>query len=291
MCKSVNIFFKMSIIEKAKQYSLICKIGVYLSIVYYDFICDSFLLLKVKLRMLGLLHEKKYAPIRSLKNIHHGERCFIVATGPSLTFEDLHKLKGEFVFGVNSLVKILDKLEFIPNYLGIQDELVYKKIGDMIEECQVKHVFMTDKLYHKYCKRKDGERYIIFPKYNCRHSSHGEMRPLTSGFSNDPSIVVYDGYSITYSLLQIAVYMGFSEIYLLGCDCSYDVNGGKQHFVESGHFDKQAATVGERMIYAFGVAKRYLDEHKPDVKVYNSTRGGMLEVFPRMTLEEVFASQ
>lgn len=277
----------MKLIEKAKQCTPIYKIGMILLIICYDFIFDWYLLLKVKLRKKGFLHEKKFDPIKKLKDTHKGERCFIVATGPSLTFDDLNKLKGEFVMGVNSLVKVLNQMEYVPNYLGIQDELVYGKIGDLIENCKVEHIFMTDVLYKKLCKNKDRNRYILYPKYNCRHSLHGDKRPLSSGFSEDPSIVVYDGYSITYSLLQIAVYMGFTEIYLLGCDCSYDVKSGKHHFVESGFFDKTASTVGERMIYAYTVAKKWLDENRPDIKVFNSTRGGMLEVFPRKTLDKL----
>ena len=84
-------------------------------------------------------------------------------------------------------------------------------------------------------------------------------------------------------MLQIAIYMGFKEIYLLGNDCSYSTD--KQHFIESGHYDKQAETVGERMIFAFKIAKKYAD--KNGIKIYNATRGGMLEVFDRVDLNVV----
>lgn len=81
--------------------------------------------------------------------------------------------------------------------------------------------------------------------------------------------------------------MGFTEIYLLGCDCSYDVKGGKRHFIESGHFDKHADSTGERMIYAYHIAKEWLDKNHPDIHVYNIIRGGMLNVFPRKRIEDV----
>ena len=35
----------------------------------------------------------KYSRVKSLKGIHAGKKCFIVATGPSLTIEDLNLLK------------------------------------------------------------------------------------------------------------------------------------------------------------------------------------------------------
>ena len=278
-----------SIIERIKSNAFLFKFGKIVNIILYDYILDSFELLIIKLRKRGILSSKKFSPIKKLKNSHKGERCFIVATGPSLTIDDLNKLKGEFVIGVNSIVKILDQLEYLPQYIGIQDSLVYDKIGNLIETCNVKHIILTDKLY-KTLKKPETGRYIQFPLYSCRHAIHGEMMPLSSGFSEDVSNIVYSGYSITYSMLQFAVYLGFTEIHLLGCDCSYDTTGGKQHFVESGHFDKYADTVGERMIYAYTVADKWLKENRPEVKVYNATRGGMLEVFPRKTLDEVFGN-
>lgn len=271
--------------------SFLYPVGVYIKMLYKNFIYDFYLKSKMQLRRKGILHETKFDSLRKLKNSNKGKRCFIVATGPSLTFEDLRQLKGETVIGVNSLVKVLDNLDYVPDYLGIQDGGVYEKIGPLIEKCKVPNIFITDVLYARKCNSKDDQKYILYPKYNCRHSSHSNRRPLSSGFSEDPSIVVYDGYSITYSMLQIAVYMGFSEIYLLGCDCSYDVSSEKQHFVESGYYDKIADTVGERMIYAYTVAKEWLDKNRPDVKVFNATRGGMLEVFPRKTLDELFYNE
>ena len=66
------------------------------------------------LRKKGISPSKKYEYIKSMKNTHVGERCFVVATGPSLTFEDLNALKDEFCFGMNSCVLALDKTEWTP---------------------------------------------------------------------------------------------------------------------------------------------------------------------------------
>ena len=78
--------------------------------------------------------------------------------------------------------------------------------------------------------------------------------------------------------------MGFKEIYLLGVDCNYP-KGEKNHFVESGFVDKNAASNPIRMRVGYKKAKEYADAN--GIKIINCTRGGMLEVFPRMSLEEV----
>ena len=46
-------------------------------------------------RKQSLILSPKYKKLLSLKNIHDSQRCFIVCTGPSLTLQDLDKLKGE----------------------------------------------------------------------------------------------------------------------------------------------------------------------------------------------------
>ena len=64
------------------------------------------------------------------KNIHNGERCFIVATGPSLTIEDINTLNKnhEYCFGINSCIKFFDKTEWRPEYYCITDHFVYNSL-------------------------------------------------------------------------------------------------------------------------------------------------------------------
>lgn len=237
---------------------------------------------KTKLRTLGY-QEEKYAKLKRVKNIHNNERCFIVATGPSLTVEDMEKLKSEYTFGMNSICLVFDRTDFRPSYFGIQDEHVYEKVKkNLVSYCK-ENVFVSSNIYKAY---DTPQKWITFPlnlNYHSFQMRYGQE--YFAKFSDDCYSVVYDGYSITYSLIQIAAYMGFKEIYLLGCDCSYSDDKNKQHFVESGHYDPTYKTAGERMIAAYKVAKEYADAH--GIKIYNATRGGMLEVFPRVDLDEV----
>jgi hypothetical protein len=103
----------------------------------------------------------------------------------------------------------------------------------------------------------------------------------------NPSALVYDGYTVTYSLLQIAVYMGFKDIYLLEYDCYYSPNSKNQHFVEMKRIDPTFVTAAERMKYAYQEAK-YMPIHN-HIHIYNATRGGHLDVFERVSLEEVIS--
>lgn len=220
----------------------------------------------------------KYANIKKYKDIHKEERCFIIATGPSLTIEDLEKLNNEYTFAMNSIAKICDKTAWRPTYFAIQDEYVYRNLESDIRKCGFKNIFVGSNLVKFFDIPKE---FMIFP-VNILNHKFPNAKYFTK-FSDDCSVTVYDGYTITYSIIQMAVYMGFSEIYLLGADCSY--RGKRHHFIEHGVVDKTIDTARDRMIFSYKVAKEYADTH--DVKIYNATRGGELEVFTRVNLDSI----
>lgn len=237
------------------------------------------------LRKKGLISAGKYEYIKEWKNIHKGEKCFIVATGPSLTFDDLDKIadSGIYSFGMNSCALCLDKTKWIPDMLGVQDEYVYAKIENvLLKEANGKlkdKVWVSD-IVHSLCpssrKFKSFALHFLDHKYNPKKT--GEIK-----FSDDCYSVIYDNYSIIFSIMQLAVYMGFKEIYLLGTDCNY--NQAKQNFIDNGTTDPNRGILGNKLIYTHSLFRKFADAH--GVKVVNCTRGGMLEEYPRMALEEV----
>lgn len=236
-------------------------------------------------RAYGVIYDQ-FEWIQRLRKSHSGDRCFIVATGPSLTIDDLEKLYGEFTFGMNSICKIYDKTSWRPTLYAIQDENVYGSMeADILKWYADKdNILISDLIANNF---EVPENYRQFPLNRAYHDNELELWKFFVQFSDDCYSIVYDGYSITYSLIQFAVYMGFSEIYLLGADCSYKL-GEKNHFVESGFVDKYAHCSYDRMMSGYIAAKEYADKNK--IKIFNCTRGGMLELFPRCTLEEVLSS-
>jgi hypothetical protein len=84
------------------------------------------------------------------------------------------------------------------------------------------------------------------------------------------------------------MYMGFNEIYLLGVDCNY-VAGTKSHFRSNGNEfivnPKLAKKQNDDQRLAYQIAEQ--EATKRNVKIYNATRGGKLEVFERVDLDEV----
>lgn len=227
----------------------------------------------------------RFMPLKAYKNKYKGKRIFITCTGPSLTIEDLEKLKDEYVFGMNSICLIHEKTDWKPDFYGIQDLSVFEKIKDVLLATDNGIVFAPHDYKKKYGTPNDWVYWHMCGSYHIYELIYGP-RYFTK-FCSNSYVKVYDGYSITYSILQLAIYMGFDELYLLGADCNY--LGKKQHFIEHGNYEKpeRAADAGDRLSVSYMAAKNYADSH--GIKIYNATRGGCLELFPRVNLDEVIA--
>lgn len=227
--------------------------------------------------------DKRYIEIKKYENIHNGKRCFIISTGPSLTLEDVEKLKNEYTFSMNNICKLFDKTDWRPTYYAYQDPGV---VGALKDD---KYFGNLDKQFAADYKKKlhNGKHFVLYPLNLGNHNTYNTTHNLCKGikFSGNAYATIYDGFTITYSVIQLAVYMGFKEIYLLGCDCDY--SGEKQHFID---YDEQYTVdrvngPEKLMIAAYKVAKEYADTH--GIKIYNATRGGKLEVFERVNFDDL----
>ena len=70
--------------------------------------------------------------------------------------------------------------------------------------------------------------------------------------------------------------MGFSEVYLLGCDCE-----------DTGHFDDKEVGKANlnKLFTSYAVCKLAFEQDGR--KIINCTDGGILEIFERKSLREV----
>ena len=224
---------------------------------------------------------QKYEPMKLYQNRHKGQRCFIVATGPSQSIEDINKLKGEITFSVNSIYTCFSDTDWRPTYYCVQDRVVYEKNCKGIDELKAAQRFISDSIPQAYRK---GD--ILYPTNERFHHCFNGYK-FRIRFSDDSSKVVFAANTIVYSAIQLAVYMGFSEIYLTGCDCNY--TSPKKHFNHDTNEKIESKIkldeIGNLMLASYRAAKKYTDTHP--VKIYNATSGGKLEIFPRVNLDDV----
>lgn len=238
--------------------------------------------------------------ICKFKNIHRGKRCFIIGNGPSLNISDLNNLKNEVTFSVNRIYLAFGKTDWRPTYYVCSDPYLYNKDINIIRNIPCKAKFT-----HLLNCEVVGKVYDDIIYYN-RVSSGTVVENNTivikdsDNFSYDISRCVYSiGGTVLYHALQIAVYMGFSEIYLLGVDCNFQTeilpdgtiktNDIDNHFIkeyDSGFENIMSAGVSTyKLQSAWQSAKKACE--RVGVTIKNATRGGKLEVFERVDFDEL----
>lgn len=238
------------------------------------------------------IRHKYRKQFRKLKDVHKGERCFIIGNGPSLTVADLELLKNEYTFAANRIFYLFDKTEWRPTYYCSQDTVVIDDIkdrfSDVLPVCE--NMFLIRKCYRRVPAQVRKNKKTLF--YCVRYKqAHKELI-----FCEDISRHISGGSTITYAAMQIAAYMGFKEIYLLGVDHSYASSNFKdneigEQGVKASYFEGMPAHIKmtrpntDVSTLSFIKAKEYGDSH--GLKIINATRGGKLEVFPRMQLEDI----
>lgn len=182
--------------------------------------------------------------------------------------------------------------EWRPEIYTAQDEIIIHDCFEEIRALDAKYKFLivpdTGKPYNIPA--------VYLRKRLCEISN--SSLPL---FSTNVCDVVYEGYSIVYTNIQIAVHLGFKEIYLLGVDHSYSIqrnidgciqkNENVQNYFDNAYskktFESGALNIPrtEETTLAFVAAKKFAEAN--DIKIFNATRGGKLEVFPRIAFEDI----
>ena len=216
--------------------------------------------------------------LRDLRNIYRGQRCFIIGNGPSLCTEDLERLHNEVTFAANRIYRIFDDTSWRPDYyVAFEPEFVSNNIDELVNVKVKKDRFLNYR----------GYRDNVLNTYwiNCTSQFCIEKESIKSiSFSDDISKYVGDGYSVTFTILQIALYMGFSEIYLLGMDHNKGDTRTNHYYIEK-KTDYNTPTFWDGMEYAYSLAKEHAE--KDGKRIINLTRGGQLDVFPRMDFDKV----
>lgn len=229
--------------------------------------------------------------LESLRGVHNGKRAFVLGNGPSLKASDLDTLKkhGEITFSSNNIYKIFPFTEWRPTYyVQINDGIPNERLMGMMEGAEAEYKFFKPEGFLK-TRNVSGNKIYLNVDGNREYLVHPR-------FSEDASRVLYAVATTTYALIELAVYMGCREIYIIGCDNQYSKtltkegnvidNHTSNHFEGSDEIKKVIAESTWEMDIAYEYAQKYADEH--GIKIYNATRGGKLEAFERVDFDSLF---
>lgn len=237
--------------------------------------------------------------VESLHNKYENRRCFIIGNGPSLKTEDLEKLKDEISFASNRIYCIFPRTDWRPDYyLSTDPDPLLLEYDNVIGSGSFPK-FINYKIARLHRKREENLWYVYM---------RGDFRvdpssPMSDRLSADASKYLTKSHTVTANAVEMAVYMGFREIYLLGVDNNYarkkDKNGRiyDDPSVGSSYFEGMKPVGGKAgaetssqnvdgMNYSYELCKKLAEEK--GVKIYNATRGGTLETFERVDFDSLF---
>ncbi len=244
------------------------------------------------------------ARLASLRDAYSNQRCFIMGNGPSLNKMDLSVFEDEYVWGSNKCYLLFDRISWRPQfYVGVDRRVIpdiKDEIAELIVNLQETKFFFPFDFYQAQELSDSSNVYWFF-----QQSLNSFNLPF-SAFSVDPSRKMYSVSTVTVAMIQLAVYLGFDPIYLIGCDTNYSIPTSVYEEDTRGdlllstqdddpnHFSKDYFGAGskwhaphvENMLWHYEQTKLACD--KLGVNVFNATVGGMLETFPRIDYQDLF---
>lgn len=251
---------------------------------------------------------------KNFYNIHKGERCFIIGNGPSVKKMNFKLLFDEYTFTVNQFSRFENFEDLNINYHVFSDERIF--CLDENDNADKETLMYLQKLINssdkiQFFSKLNSKQYIEKSKY---------FNNIKVNYYLD-GLIFYDGYNLNCDIttqlpwfptcvdycIFIAMYMGFKEIYLLGCECTGFLKvmtlsdeaednysyGYKITDNEANRIKKQLVTYGiadELEVWAkifryYEYMKSY--SFKRNVKIVNCTDGGILNIFDREDLKNV----
>ena len=234
---------------------------------------------------------------RVLRDRHAGqERCFIIGNGPSIKQQDLTLLRGEATFVVNSFGLHPDYEKIAPTYHCVVDPLHVADVPNtQAWLLQMDRLPKSTAFFFPVEGRPLFERLGLFKDRDLFYLLLSEQHAGEGRVKADLTRPISGAICVTVGALMVASYLGFKKIYLMGCDHDWLAHPTVDtHFYDSNpHYPDLIATYPyERLMedqLALWRAYRRIKEFAlaRGIQIYNATRGGFLDVFPRVTYEKL----
>ena len=224
--------------------------------------------------------------LKAFKNKHQGQDCFIMGNGPSLNKMDLTLLNDYHTFGMNKIFLIFKRVELELSYLVSVNDLVIEQSKEEFEK-------MNCPVFLSYSKSQN-----VIDKKDHIHRLYTQFSKAGMSWLFTPNMEepIFEGCTVTFVALQLAYYMGFERVFLVGVDHNFKQTGKpheKQTMTEddANHFDPN---------YFKGNAWHLADLRGSEVsyhladyayqstgrKIYDATVEGKLDIYEKISYED-----
>jgi hypothetical protein len=148
--------------------------------------------------------------IEEFHDHHRRQRVFIIANGPSLAAMDLSPLKAYPTIGMNRIYMHFPKMGFQTTYYVSINELVLRQFRS-----EIAHLTMPKFInWNQNNTFWDESNNLFYLKLRLN---------LADKFSGDIRHPISSGGTVTYVALQVAYFMGFEQVVLIGLDHRFDI--------------------------------------------------------------------
>lgn len=237
---------------------------------------------------------------RILKNIANGKRAFLIATGPSIKSENLKLLKGEECFSISNFflhedINLVEpKVHFFAPYhkpLILEEYINWLKKADEIlpESTSIALGHETKDIVDEHGIFKKRKIYYIY---------------LGIPYNEDVDITkpILSPQTGPLMIIPFLLYMGYKEIYLLGCDHNMLRDYGKtvEHFYKrSDDIRSNAADdlawfdiikhhdASKNIFVQYLYYKKIIEKKGNKTKIINLSKNSWLKFFPFDNLENL----
>ena len=196
--------------------------------------------------------------------------CIIVGNGPSLNDIPLELLNKYPTFGTNRIYLLEG---FTPTYYVSVNPLVIEQSIDEINALQAEEKYIRANLAH------------LIPGSYPLHNAQAWT------FSRDPLTYIFEGFTVTYVCMQLAFWMGFETVLLVGVDHYFKVKGNpneqqKMKGDDPNHFTPEYFKGADWNLpdlanseRSYNIAKRVYE--KAGRRIINLTTKTALDIFPK----------
>lgn len=230
-------------------------------------------------------HNDRFVTLDGLRDKYRGERVFLIANGPSLKRTDLSRLKNEYTIGLNRIGLNVDNMGFEPTFLCCVNANVLEQFREDFERSSsIK--FLSDKAAN-----------AIENSWNTFFM--GSL-PKVGYFEKDLRNGAWcEGWTVTYCAMQVAYYLGFKEVILVGLDHYFKDSGAANKAVvansdDENHFHPAYFGKGvtwqypdlDRSEQHYVVARQTFEEDGR--RIIDATLGGHCEIFDKTDYDGLF---
>lgn len=243
---------------------------------------------------------------KKFHNIHKGERIFIIGNGPSIKNTDLKKIRNAKKMVVSNFYLHKDYHIINPDYYCLAQFTYTDKFDEDSAFNWLQEIGNhggDPQFFFNISEKRLVDQCGSFKR---KRINYMYLDALESDYYDEIDITnkMMCGQSITIDCIQLAIYMGFQFIYLVGIEHSEIITRQYDYFYDRGisiikDKDTYASDNGKitekfsTQLYTRNRLWRQYESLKKivnarNIKIYNATKGGILDIFDRIDYDLLF---